>query len=324
MNNDLTLENIRKTRAALGDLVITTPSLHWKSPLTDKLFGTATEVFLKLELFQKTGTFKPRGALTVMMNLSKDQLAKGVTAVSAGNHAIAVAYAAKVIGTSAKIVMKKGANQFRIDKVLAHGAEVVYAENFHVAFEEAERLQEREGRTFVHPFEGPYTFLGTATCGLEFAEQAPNLDALIVAIGGGGLISGVSSAFKLLQPNAKIYGVEPYGADTMYRSMKSGRPETIPAIETVADSLGAPMSMPLGVAICQRNLEEVVRIEDKEMFAAMKVLAEGVKLAVEPAGAAALAALMGPLHDRLKSKRVGVLVCGSNISANDFCKMINA
>jgi len=323
MNQDLNLDNIRKARSALGDRVVTTPTYQWKSPATDRLFGPKTDIFLKLELLQKTGTFKPRGALTVMMNLAKEQLARGVTAVSAGNHAIAVAYAARALGTSAKIVMKKGANQFRIDKVLAHGAEVVYAENFHVAFEEAEKLQQEEGRTFVHPFEGPYTFLGTATCGLEFAEQAPDLDAVVVAIGGGGLISGVSSAFRLLQPKAKIYGVEPYGADTMYRSMKSGRPETIPAIETVADSLGAPMSMPLGVEICKKNLEDVVRIEDQEMFKAMRVLAEGVKLAVEPAGAAALAALMGPLHDQLKGKRVGILVCGSNISANDFCKMIS-
>ena len=321
MDSSLTLENIRKTRKRLSGLIVETPLFHWKTPVTDQLFGDGTEVFLKLELFQRTGTFKARGALTVMMNLTKDQLARGVTAVSAGNHAIAVAYAAKVLGASAKIVMKQGANRFRIGKTRAYGAEIVFAEDFHIAFEEAGRLQREEGRSFVHPFEGPYTFLGAATCGLEFAEQAPNLDAMIIGIGGGGLAAGVSSALKLLQPGVKIYGVEPYGADTMYRSFKSGRAETIAEIKTIADSLGAPMSLPLGVAICRKNLEGIIRIQDDEMIAAMKVLAEDMKLMVEPAGAAALAALMGPLNKRLKNKRIGILICGSNISGEDFCRI---
>ncbi len=322
MDSSLNLENIRKARERLSGLIVETPSFHWKTPVTDALFGAKTDVFLKLELFQRTGTFKPRGALTVMMNLPQEQLAKGVTAVSAGNHAIAVAYAAQALGTSAKIVMKEGANRFRIDKVRAFGAEIVFAEDFHIAFEEAERLQTEEGRTFVHPFEGPYTFLGTATCGLEFAEQVPNLDAVVIAIGGGGLASGVSSALKLLQPDVKIYGVEPFGADTMYRSFQSRGPETIPEIKTIADSLGAPMSMPLGVALCRENLEQVIRIEDDEMIGAMKVLAEDMKLAVEPAGGAALAALIGPLNKPLKGKRVGILICGSNIAGEEFCRLV--
>ncbi|HXV73900.1 MAG TPA: pyridoxal-phosphate dependent enzyme [Sphingomonadales bacterium] len=318
-----TLEEIRKTRAALGDMVVTTPVVPWKTEKTDGLFGARTEIILKLELFQKTGTFKPRGALTVMMNLSPEQLKKGVTAVSAGNHAIAVAYAAKVLGVSAKIVMKVGANQFRIDKVKALGAEIMFAKDFHVAFDEAERLQKEEGRTFVHPFEGPYTFLGTATCGLEFAEQAPNLDALILGVGGGGLASGVSTAFKHLQPECRIFGIEPFGADTMWRSFQSGKPEEIPAINTIADSLGAPMSREGGVALCRQNIEDIIRIEDKDMITAMKLLFEDAKLALEPAAAAATAALMGPLNKELKGQRIGILICGSNISARDFCALIS-
>ncbi|MEE8294656.1 MAG: threonine/serine dehydratase [Sphingomonadales bacterium] len=313
-----TLEEIRETRQRLGDLVVTTPTVRWKTPKTDELFGADTEIFLKLELEQITGTFKPRGALNVMMHLGEAELAKGVTAVSAGNHSIAVAYAAQILGTSAKIVMKEGANQYRIDKARSYGSEIVFAPDFHVAFEEAERLQKEEGRTFVHPFEGPYTFLGTATCGLEFAESAPNLEALIIAIGGGGLCSGVSTAFKHLQPGIKIYGVEPFGADTMWRSLQSGKPETIESIDTIADSLGAPMSMPDGVALCRRNLEEIVRLEDAEMIEAMRLLKEDMKLVVEPGTAAPVAALMGPLNERLRGKRVGVLVCGSNISDEDF------
>ena len=307
----------------MGDLVVETPSFHWKTPAAEALFGADTDVFLKLELFQRTGTFKPRGALTVMMNLPKEKLSKGVTAVSAGNHAIAVAYGAKVLGVSAKIVMKQGANQFRIDKVKSYGAKIVFAKDFHVAFEEAERLQKDEGRTFVHPFEGPFTFLGTATCGLEFARQAPDLDVMIIAIGGGGLCSGFSSALKLVQPNVKIYGVEPTGGGTMYKSFRSGASETISEINTIADSLGAPMSLPGGVKLCRKNLEEVVLIEDADMIEGMKLLFDDMKLAVEPAAAATIAALMGPLNEIARGKRVGVLVCGSNIGQNDFCKLIS-
>lgn len=317
-----TLAEIRETRERLGDLVITTPTVRWKTPKTDELFGADTEIFLKLELEQKTGTFKPRGALNVMMHLSKAELARGVTAVSAGNHAIAVAYAAKILGTSAKIVMKEGANQYRIDKVLRYGAEIVFAPDFHIAFEEAERLQKEEGLSFVHPFEGPYTFLGTATCGLEFAESTPGLDALIIAIGGGGLCSGVSTAFKHLQPDIKIYGVEPFGACTMWKSFQTGKPETIDSIDTIADSLGAPMSLPGGIALCRRNLEEIVRLEDPEMIEAMRLMHADLGLKVEPGTAATTAALMGPLNERLKGKRVGVLVCGSNISNEDFKALV--
>lgn len=317
-----TLAEIRETRERLGDLVITTPTVLWKTPKTDELFGANTEIFLKLELEQKTGTFKPRGALNVMMHLSEAELKRGVTAVSAGNHAIAVAYAAKILGTTAKIVMKEGANQYRIDKVLRYGAEIVYAPDFHIAFEEAERLQKEEGLSFVHPFEGPYTFLGTATCGLEFAESAPNLDALIIAIGGGGLCSGVSTAFKHLQPDIKIYGVEPFGACTMWQSFQSGKPEIIGSIDTIADSLGAPMSLPGGIALCRRNLEEIVRLEDSEMIEAMRLMHADLGLKVEPGTAATTAALMGPLNERLKGKRVGVLVCGSNISNEDFKALV--
>lgn len=317
-----TLEEIRETRKRLGDMVITTSTVRWKTAKTDELFGADTEIFLKMELEQKTGTFKPRGALNVMMHLSKAELERGVTAVSAGNHAIAVAYAAKVLGTTAKIVMKEGANKFRIEKVLAYGGEIVYAPDFHLAFEEADRLQADEGRTFVHPFEGPYTFLGTATCGLEFAEQAGDLDALIIAIGGGGLCSGVSTAFKHMQPDIKIYGVEPFGACTMSKSFKSGKPENISSIDTIADSLGSPMSLEGGIAHCLRNLEEIIRLEDSEMVAAMRLIRDDLGLKVEPACAAAAAALMGPLNERLRGKRVGLLFCGSNISENDFERLV--
>jgi threonine dehydratase len=206
-----TLAEIRAARQRLGDLVVETPIWRWRGrEITDHLDGD-TQVVLKLELFQHTGTFKPRGALTVMMALDAATLARGVTAVSAGNHAIAVGYAARVLGTTAKVVMPRTANPARVAACRWWGAEVDLVDDVHRAFERVREIEAAEGRTFVHPFEGPRTALGTATLGLELATQAPDLDAVIVPIGGGGLCAGVATATF---PRAPLPGsVEPDGAD---------------------------------------------------------------------------------------------------------------
>ena len=170
----------------------------------------------------------------------------------------------------------------------------------------------------MHPFEGELTALGTATMGLEFARQAPQLDALIVPIGGGGLCAGVASAFKLAQPACQIYGVEPEGADSMSRSFRAGSPQTIDKVSTIADSLGAPYALPYSFDLCQQNVDEIVLVDDDELRSAMGLLFSEMKLAVEPAGAAATAALVGPLRERLQGGRVGVIVCGANIDFASF------
>jgi threonine dehydratase len=162
------------------------------------------------------------------------------------------------------------------------------------------------------------TALGTATLGLEFARQAPDLDALIVPIGGGGLCAGVASAFKLVQPACKVYGVEPEGADSMSRSFEAGTPQTIEKVRTIADSLGAPYALPYSFALCQQNVDDIVLVDDNALRRAMGLLFSEMKLAVEPAGAAATAALTGPLRERLQGKRVGVIVCGANIDFATF------
>jgi threonine dehydratase len=186
----LTIEAIRATRAALGTRVVTTPTLDWQcDEIVDRL-GPDARVNLKLELFQRTGTFKARGALNVMLGLSPEQRARGVTAVSAGNHAIATAYAARSLGSSAKVVMLASANPARVERCRKLGAEVEIAPDGASAFERARRIEAEEGRSFIHPFEGPLTALGTATIGLEWIEQAGPLDAVICPIGGGGLIAG--------------------------------------------------------------------------------------------------------------------------------------
>jgi threonine dehydratase len=319
-----TLEAIRATRARLGDRVATTPVRLWQDGALERLVGRDTVVLLKEELFQRTGSFKPRGALAVMLELAPEALARGVTAVSAGNHAMAVAYAAAVLGTTAKVVMPKSANPFRVERCRELGAAVELVDNVHQAFDRVREIEASEGRAFVHPFEGPLTALGTATLGLELVEQAGELDAVIVPIGGGGLCAGVASAVKLTSPRTLVFGVEPEGADSMHRSFAAGSPQPIEAVRTIADSLGAPHAAPYSFGLCRRYVDELVLVSDDQLRRAMHLLFASAKLAVEPAGAAATAALCGPLLERLRGKRVGLVVCGANIDHATFAAQVAA
>jgi threonine dehydratase len=321
-NRPPTLDEIREARELLGDRVRETPVWRWRGREAEAAFGPDTEVVLKLELFQYAGTFKPRGALVNMLALSERELARGVCAVSAGNHAMAVGYAARALGTSAKVVMPETANAARVEGCRAYGAEVVMVPDVHHCFDAVHRIEREEGRAFIHPFEGFRTALGTATLGWELARQAPDLEAVIVPVGGGGLCAGVSTAIKAALPDCKVFGVEPEGADTMHRSFASGKPESIEQVRTIADSLGAPHAAPYTFALCRDHVDELVMVSDDDLRAAMRLLFAGAKLAVEPAGAASTAALCGPLSERLRGKRVGLIICGTNIDAATYTALL--
>ena len=319
-----TVEEIRAARARLGERVVETPLWRWRGDAIEQAVGPDTQVLLKLELFQHAGSFKPRGALCAMLDLDRAKLARGVTAVSAGNHAMAVAYAARSLGTTAKVVMPRTASPARVQGSREYGAQVELVEDVHRAFARVHEIEEQEGRTFIHPFEGPLTALGTATLGLEMVEQARELDAVIVPIGGGGLCAGVAAAVKQLLPRCAVHGVEPEGADSMHRSFASGKPEAIEQVRTIADSLGAPHAAPYSFALCRRFVDGLVKVSDDALRAAMGLLFRSAKLAVEPAGAAATAALCGPLREKLAGKRVGLIVCGANIDAATFARHLGA
>lgn len=315
-----TLEAIRAARARLGDRIVETPTWPWQGRALASRIGAETRVYLKLELFQRGGTFKPRGALLTMLDLDRDELERGVTAVSAGNHAIAVAYAASSVGTTAKVVMPKTANAARVATCRAYGAEVVLVDDVHQAFDEVRRIEREEGRIFVHPFEGRDVALATGTVGLELVEAVPDLDAVIVPIGGGGLCAGIATAVKLCRPEIRVYGVEPEGADSMHRSFAAGSPQAIDQVRTIADSLGAPHAAPYSFELCRRFVTRLVKVDDDALRSAMGLLFHEMKLAVEPAGAAATAALVGPLAEELAGQSVGVLVCGTNIDLDTFAR----
>ena len=318
----LTLAGIRAARARLGDGVLRTPVQALAGPAVEAALPAGTRALLKLELFQHTGSFKARAALLAALALGPEERARGVCAISAGNHAIATAYAAQRVGTSAHVVMKADSNPFRIEQCRRYGAEIELAADVHAGFRRVQEIQEREGRVFIHPYEGLRVATGTATLGLEFLEQAPTLEAVIVPIGGGGLAAGVATAIKLAQPDCEVIGVEPFGADTMFRSFQSGRPESIERIDTIADSLGAPFALPVSFALCRASIDALVRVEDRELVAAMRFLLEHARLAVEPAGAASAAALLGPLRERLAGRQVGLIVCGSNIDAASYSRLV--
>lgn len=323
VSEPLTLEEIRDAAQALASRIRRTPVEPLHGNEVEEKFGAATRTYLKLELFQLTGTFKARGALLNAIRLPGDARERGVTAISAGNHAIAVAFAARELGLSAKVVMIASANPLRIERCKAYGAEVILAPDAHAGFATVERIAREEGRALIHPFEGRTTALGTATLGQELCEQLPQLDAVIIPIGGGGLCAGVASAVKLLNPSCRVFGVEPFGADSMYRSFEAGEPRGIERVATIADSLGAPYALPISFAFCRRNVDALVRVGDDELREAMRFLLRNAKLAVEPAGAAATAALLGPLRETLRGRRVALIVCGSNIDAASYAKLIS-
>jgi len=222
--------------------------------------------------------------------------------------------------------MPRTANAFRVQVCRELGAGIELVADVHAAFERVREIERDEGRTFVHPYEGPKTALGTASVGMEFVDQVrtagAGLDAVLVAAGGGGLTGGVACAVKQMSPGTEVVVVEPEGADTMHRSFAAGSPQSIDAVRTIADSLGAPRCEPYSFALNRQFVDEVVLVSDSQIRDGMRLLFRAAKLVVEPAGAAALAALMFPLRARLAGRRVGIVVCGGNIDHASFALLL--
>ncbi|RED54224.1 threonine ammonia-lyase [Aestuariispira insulae] len=315
------IQAIRDAAEQLRGRIIETPVTMLASDRIKPYLPESAEVSIKLELFQHAGSFKARGALLNVSALTDEERKRGVTTVSAGNHALALSWAAAQEKVHAKVVMPEASDPVRVEGCRKMGAEVILTRDVHAAFAEMERIRDDEGRTVVHPFEGPRTTLGTATCGLEFATAVPDLDAVIIPVGGGGLISGMACAFRQMNPNIEIIGVEPFGADSMYRSFETGQPEKLEKVHTIADSLGSPLAMPYSFAVTKDNVDRIIRVEDDSLRKYMALLFDALKIAVEPAGAASTAALGTVLREEMRGRKVGVIACGSNISEEKFGKL---
>jgi threonine dehydratase len=290
------LDEMRAAREAIAGYVHRTPMF------TSESLGaiTATELYLKAELFQKTGSFKPRGALNMMLRLSDAERARGVITISAGNHAQGVAYAARALGIHATVVMPAAAVRSKAEATRGYGAEVILHGEMKDLLPKAQEIQAERGLTFTHPFDDPYLIAGQGTVGLEVLEDVPAPDVVIVPVGGGGLISGVASAVKRLSPKTRVIGVEPEGAPTMTLSLRDDAPAHLESTRTIADGLAAPF-------VGERNLAH------EEIAAGLRLLMERAKLQAEPAGAAAFAGLLAGKVRVPAGARVVCIVSGGNV-----------
>ena len=277
---------------------------------------------LKMESLQKTGSFKVRGALNKVL-VAGEAARHGVTTVSAGNHAQALAWAAGCVDVPCTVVMPAGASETKARASAGYGAEVVIAEDVHQAFALAESLARDRGMLFTHPFDDPAVIAGHGTTGLELAEQAGELEVVVVPVGGGGLIAGVAAAMKRLRPELRVFGVEPHGAAAMSESLRIGRPAHLERVASVADGLAPPMAGEITYRHVRELVDDVVRVSDAEITATVRALAETAKMVVEPAGAAGVAALLYRRIPEVGGGPAGVIVSGGNVDSSLLAQILD-
>ena len=277
---------------------------------------------LKAEQLQRTGSFKVRGALNKIASLTDEERARGVIAVSAGNHAQGVALAASIAGVKATIVMASNASETKIAATRGYGAEVVLVEGgIGEAFAQVEQLQAERGMTLVHPFNDPLITAGQGTVGLEIVEDVPDVDAIVVGIGGGGLISGVALAAKARKPGVKVYGVEPEGAAVMRRSWDAGAPQEMTP-ETIADGLASPVAGDLTYRLTRELLDDIATVSEEEIIDALKALLVYTKLYAEPSGAAPVAAILSGRLPLDPGSNVVAVISGGNFDLDALKKIL--
>lgn len=312
----LTLDNVYRASYVLRDVVRKTDVIY-----APKLCPEA-ELYLKTENLQITGSFKVRGSYYKMSRLSPEEKARGVIACSAGNHAQGVALSARENGIKAVICLPDGAPISKVEATKSYGAEVCLVEGvYDDAYKKALSLRDEKGYSFIHPFDDEDVIAGQGTIALELAEQIPNLDAVIVPIGGGGLIAGVAFTMKALNPKIKIYGVQASGAPSMKRSVEDGEIEELSSVSTIADGIAVKKPGSLTYDACQKYVDEIVTVSDDEIAAAILALMEQHKLVTEGAGAVAVAAAMFHKVD-VKGKKVACILSGGNIDVTILSRVI--
>jgi len=309
MTGTITIDDVAAALDRIRQHLHETPLLS-STRLGDRAGGI--RLMLKCESMQRTGSFKARGALNAMMQLSDAERAKGVVGVSAGNHAQALAWAAATVGSHCIAVMPEHASASKIEATRGYGGEVeLVAGEMVRAFQRAEEIA-RDGRVMVHPFMDPRVAAGQGTVALEILSQARDLDAVIVPIGGGGLIAGIATAIKAMRPDVRVIGVEPEGAAAMRTSLDAGTPQTI-SPKTVADGLGAPTTGQMNLDIVKRFVDDVVLVSEEEILAAMRDLFVYAKLMVEPSAAAGVAGLLSGRIRLDRGARVAAVITGGNV-----------
>jgi threonine dehydratase len=311
----LSVDSIEEARERISGRVHTTPVFSATT------LGRAADVrlHLKAELFQRTGSFKPRGVFNKLLSLPAAQLERGVVSLSAGNHAAALAHGAAALGTRATVVMPAAAARSKVEATRAYGGEVVLTDNG--LLETCLEIQRSRDLALVHPFDDPLIIAGQGTVGLEILADVPDVDAVMVPVGGGGLVSGIAAAIKQREPRVKVIGVEPEGADAMTRSLREGHPVHIGAPRTIADGLAAPFAGEHTLRHVQRFVDAVVTVTDDEIVAALRLLWTRSKLAAEPSGAAGMAALLAGRLDLPAGSTVVAVISGGNIDLDVMARV---
>lgn len=315
---DVTLADVYAARERIM------PHLHRTPMLSSDTLGhmTGTRLGLKAEVFQKTGSFKSRGALNAAMQLTPEQRARGVVTLSAGNHGQGLAFAASIVGTRVVVFTPKTAVPTKVEAIRNYGAEIHFTESMGDIFQKMEEYRIEHDLTFVSPYDNAAIIAGQGTVGLEILEDLPDVETIVVPVGGGGLLAGVAMTVKSLRPDVRVVGVEPKGANKVRKSLDSGHLELTGPIETVADGLSAPFAGRLSQAVIHHYVDDVVLLDEAEIIDAMRLILERVKVLVEPSGAAAVAGLLGDKVGARSGGQAVAILTGGNVDREKLKRLL--
>ena len=303
------IDNFQSVLERIKPFINKTPIIS-SSSLNEKF---DLDIYFKLELMQKTGSFKSRGAINKVLKLTKEEKSRGVVAISAGNHAQATSWACAQFGVKSKIIMPHTASKSKINATKSYGGEVILTEE--KMMDVCQSLIEKENLSFVHPFDDLDVLMGQGTVSLEVIEEIKNIDYAFISIGGGGLIAGMSSVLKQINPKIKIIGVEPINSNVMTNSLKSNKPETFDTInnKTIADTLNAPFAGKITFEYVKKYVDEILNVSEEEMIESLRIMIERLKVVPEPSASACFVPIV---YNKLKipsQSKCLVVVCGGNI-----------
>lgn len=313
----VTYADIQAARQRIASDLTVTPLLP-----APELCPGVDKLLLKAESLQHTGSFKPRGALNWVRNATRDELERGLLTVSAGNHAQALAWAARAAGASLTVVMPADASPMKVAATRGYGAEVILHGDINAALEKTAELEREQGLVLVHPYDNPRIIAGQGTVGLEILDQGPAPDLILCPVGGGGLISGIAMAVKHHSPKTRVIGVEPEGAVTLRYAWDQGGPKRLPRVDTVAASLGAAEAGKLTYALSREYVDDLLTVTDAEILAALRAILTRARLYAEPGGAVAVAALLAGRIEATATSRVVAVISGGNLDIEKLASLL--
>ena len=316
----VSLADVERARAVVATHIARTPLLTSRS-LGERIGARA---FLKAENLQRTGSFKPRGAVNAILSLTPAQRANGIVTMSAGNAAQAIAYAGRSVGAKVTVAMPRSAPKTKVEATRGYGAEIAFAPDMLGLRALVKEIQERQGSYFLHPYDDDGMIAGHGTCALEVLDDLPEADLFVVGVGGGGLISGVAVAVAAKRPGARVIGVEPEGADAVRRALDTGAPVPMERVQTIADGLAAPIAGVRNLEIIRRSVADVVLVPDDVIVEGVRFLASRARIVAEPAGGAAVGALLAGSVVPRPGENVVAIVSGGNVDLSRLAELFQA